>query len=604
MSFCLPEIFLDANATTPVLPEISHIIEAVCCSRYGNPSSPHLAALASKDILSQSRDYAQALFNAKQGEFIFNSGATEGINTAIFSVLAAQVGKDCSQQVLLYGATEHKAVPEALRHWNQALNLNAKLVAIPVDSEGQLDLVFIQDALPQALMICTMGANNETGVIADLVALNRVIRSHNRRVPWLIDSVQVLGKLSLDLTSIDADYATFSAHKLYGPKGVGALYVHKSASYLPITVGGGQESGRRGGTENVAGIAALGKIFHWLLQRDNDVSNDCPFLPTATLQHYRDDLLSALRTVFPNLVLNQPYPDSLPTTVNFSVPGFSSAQLISLFDAAGIRVSAGSACSTGRPRSYVLDAMGLPAWQSEGAIRMSFGPATSSVFIESVQQRLLELAKRIQSEPNTKLGLLAPQPTQSNFCVYAQTCNNRSELFIFGDSEGYSEWLHQQFPESTWRYDTRTELETDEFVIRTLAEGLEITSRKTQRQVIIPPHGLTIDEQQLDRVRILDFDDLNSEKDRLLDVREWLESRAQPVIEPFSEQSAELPRASWLEWLLHAPQAEVQQRYITICRSGGRSRLIAALSAQLGGPELISARLGVTHLVQKLMRTG
>lgn len=604
MSFCLPEIFLDANATTPVLPEISHIIEAVCCSRYGNPSSPHLAALASKDILSQSRDYAKALFNAEQGEFIFNSGATEGINTAIFSVLAGQVGKDCSKQVLLYGATEHKAVPEALRHWNQALNLNATLMAIPVDSDGQLDLAFIRDALPRALIICTMGANNETGVIADLAALNRVIRSQNSRVPWLIDSVQVLGKLSLDLMSIDPDYATFSAHKLYGPKGVGVLYVHNSAPYLPITVGGGQENGRRGGTENVAGIAALGKIFHWLLQRDNDGSNDCPFLPTSTLQQYRDDLLSALRTVFPNLVLNQPYPDSLPTTLNFSVPGFSSAQLISLFDAAGIRVSAGSACSTGRPRSYVLDAMGLPAWQSEGAIRMSFGPATSSVFIESAQQRLLELAKRIQNKPTTKLGLMAPQPTQSNFCVYAQNRNNRSELFIFGDSEEFSDWLHQQFPESIWRYDTRTELETDELLIRTLAEGLEITSRKTQRQVILPPHGLAIDEQQLDQVQIEYLDDLNSETDRILDVREWLESRAQPVIEPFSEQSAELPKASWLEWLLHTPQAEVQQRYITICRSGGRSRLIAALSAQLGGPELISARLGVTHLVQKLMRTG
>ncbi|MCH8501389.1 MAG: aminotransferase class V-fold PLP-dependent enzyme [Aliidiomarina sp.] len=604
MSFCLPEIFLDANATTPVLPEISQIIEAVCCSRYGNPSSPHLAALASKDILSQSREYATALFNAKQGEFIFNSGATEGINTAIFSVLAAHVGKDCSKQLLLYGATEHKAVPEALRHWNQALNLNAQLMAIPVDEEGQLNLAFIREALPQALIICTMGANNETGVIADLVGLNSVIRAYNRRVPWLIDSVQVLGKLPLDLTLIDADYATFSAHKLYGPKGVGALYVHQSANYLPITVGGGQEGGRRGGTENVAGIAALGKIFHWLLQRDNDSSNDCPLLPMSTLQQYRDDLLSGLRTVFPDLVLNQPYPDSLPTTLNFSVPGFSSAQLISLFDAAGIRVSAGSACSTGRPRSYVLDAMGLPSWQSEGAIRMSFGPATSSVFIEAAKQRLHGLAERIQSKPTVRSGLLVPQPTQSNFCVYPQTRGGRSELYIFGDSEGFTEWLHQQFPENTWRYDTRTELKTDELSIRTLADGIEITSRRTQRQVILPPHGLVIDEQQLDQVQIVDFDDLNSDADRLLDVREWLESKAQPVIEPFFEYSAELPRANWLEWLLHAPHSEAQQRYITICRSGGRSRLIAALSAKLGGPELISARLGVTHLVQKLMRTG
>lgn len=604
MSFCLPEIFLDANATTPVLPEISHIIEAVCCSRFGNPSSPHLAALASKDILSQSRDYAQALFNATQGEFIFNSGATEGINTAIFSVLAAQVGNDCSQQVLLYGATEHKAVPEALRHWNQALNLNAQLMAIPVDSEGQLNIEFIENALPRALMICTMGANNETGVITDLNALSSVIRGHNRRIPWLVDSVQVLGKLALDLTVIDADYATFSAHKLYGPKGVGALYVHQSANYLPITVGGGQESGRRGGTENVAGIAALGKIFHWLLQRDSNSANDCPFLSMSTLQQYRDDLLSALKVVFPNLVLNQPYPDSLPTTLNFSVPGFSSAQLISLLDAAGIRVSAGSACSTGRSRSYVLDAMGLPAWQSEGAIRMSFGPATSSVFIEGAQQRLLKLAKRIQNKPTTKLGLLVPQPTQSNFCVYARTRDDRSELFIFGSRDGFTEWLHQQFPESTWVYDTRTELETDDLSIRTLPDSIEITSRQTQRQVVLPPHGFAIGEQQLDQVQIIDFDDLNADTDRLLDVREWLESTAQSVICPFSDQSVELPRENWLEWLLHAPHAEAQQRYITICRSGGRSRLIAALSAQLGGPKLISARLGVTHLVQKLMRTG
>lgn len=598
-TFCVPEIFLDANATTPVLPEISQLMEDVCCVQFGNPSSPHLAALTPKQILDTTRASALALFNHPPGQIIFNSGATEGINTAVFSVLQAHLGQDCTGKFLLYGATEHKAVPEALKYWNTVLQLGAQLIAIPVDSRGQLDLQFLGEHVADALIVCTMGANNETGVVADLPALNQCIRKASLRVPWLMDCVQVLGKVPLDLTAIDVDYATFSAHKLYGPKGVGCLYVHEQATYSPLTVGGGQEQGARGGTENVAGIAALGRIFQWLLSSSSDLGKG-PFASMTKLQNYREQLLNALRVLFPNLALNQPYPDSLPTTLNFSVPDFSSAQLISMFDAAGIRVSAGSACSTGKPKSFVLDAMGLPAWQSEGAIRLSFGPATSAAYIDSAATRIRELAKRVNAIDPTPRGLLVPQPTASNFTVYAVKDVERAQLYVFGHQDDHADWLASNFPTAVWNYIDTHELTIDDWHLsRSPDQAMSITNRRTGRSVELGINGVSFTETEKQSVDVIALMDIQADVDCLVDVREPLETAAQPIIAPF-HHGCTASRAEWIRFLLSTPE-RTEGRYVTICRSGGRSSVIAALAAKLGAPKQYSAELGVTHLLQKVI---
>lgn len=607
-TFCVPEIFLDANATTPALPEISQLMEDVCCTQFANPSSPHLAALNPKQILETTRSLALRLFNEPKGTIIFNSGATEGINTAVFSVLQNAMGQNCKDKVLLYGATEHKAVPEALKYWNSVFQLNAEVVAIPVDKSGQLDLGFIAKHLDRALIVCTMGANNETGVVADLPALQGCIRAQHARIPWLVDCVQVLGKVALDLQAVDVDYATFSAHKLYGPKGVGCLYVNQKAVYSPLTVGGGQEQGARGGTENVAGIAALGKIFQWLLATREDAAACSPFAPLTQLQHYRERLLKALKRAFPELTLNQPYPDSLPTTLNFSVPTLTSGQLIAMFDAAGIRVSAGSACSTGRPKSFVLQAMGLPDWQSEGAIRLSFGPATSSAYIEAAEARINALAERLDAmrsaTQNGLEGVFVPQPTSSSFTVFAEKISAQSgRLYLFGHSDDAADWLATHFPAARWEYISATELTTPTWHLELNADQvMTIENRETQRVAQIPATGIALTDEEKQAVQVASIPEINPQSDILVDVRERLETAAQPVIEPYT-QALVAPRAEWISLLLTLAEVPAEQRYITICRSGGRSAVVAALAAKLRAPTLVSAELGVTHLIQNSICT-
>jgi cysteine desulfurase len=368
----LQEIYLDNNATTPVLACAADAVQHTMQQCFGNPSSSHSTGIKAKVELENTRQLARQLIGAGSGDIVFTSGATEGIQSSIFSALlhARLQAKTGPGFQLLYGATEHKAVPQSLEHWNHVLQLGATIKAIPVDQHGLLDVDFIRAELPTTLLICTMAANNETGVKQDLVVLQQLIRSVAPAVLWMVDCVQALGKMPLQLEQMTIDYAPFSGHKLYAPKGIGFLYVRKGTPYQPLLAGGGQESGLRSGTENLPGIAALQAIFRQLKLKDGSV-----FQSEQQLWTYREQLLSALRQVFPDLVLNSDHPYIVPTTINFSVPGFASKDIMDLFDAAGIRVSSGSACSSKIPTSFVLNAMGLPLWRSQGAIRLSFGPA-------------------------------------------------------------------------------------------------------------------------------------------------------------------------------------------------------------------------------------
>ena len=368
------EIYLDANATTPVLPVAANAAFETMELSYGNPSSAHITGIRAKYIMETTRTAARHLLGARSGELIFTSGATEGIQTAIISSLwaAKQAGWVKPESKLLYGATEHKAVPESLKHWNEILDIHAEVLPIPVDNKGLLDLDFINEHGSDALMICTMAVNNETGVVQDLAELENAIRSVNPDVRWMVDCVQAMGKIDLGISDTSIDYAPFSGHKLYAPKGIGMLYIRHGAPYTPFIAGGGQESGLRSGTENLPGIAALGAII-----KSINNEQDTTFKASDTLHQYRMMLANALTEAFHDVVFNNDFDISVPTTLNFAVKSLSAKEIMDLFDAANIRVSSGSACSSKVTGSFVLDAMGLPAWQSQGAIRMSFGPAAT-----------------------------------------------------------------------------------------------------------------------------------------------------------------------------------------------------------------------------------
>ncbi|MQA42067.1 aminotransferase class V-fold PLP-dependent enzyme [Rugamonas aquatica] len=380
------EIYLDGNATTAVLPAAIAAAADAMGQRYGNPSSSHGTGLKAKAVLDQARACALRLLGVGDGRLMFNSGATEGIQTAVLSALVALRERrergEAIGSLLVYGATEHKAVPESLAHWNRLLGLNLTLHKLPVDHDGAHDLAQLRALAPQAALVCTMAANNETGIITDLAAISALLTETGSQAYWLVDCVQALGKLDLNLSATRIDYAPFSGHKLYAPKGVGMLYVRAGAPFTPLIMGGGQESGQRSGTENMAGIAALGAVLAALEQGGT-------FRSHHELASFRARLADSLRAALPGVVFNHPFDKSLPTTLNFSVPGLTSRELMDVFDAAHVRVSSGSACSAAKAApSYVLDAMQAPLWRSAGAIRMSFGPLADEATIADACRRI------------------------------------------------------------------------------------------------------------------------------------------------------------------------------------------------------------------------
>ena len=403
----MKEIYLDSNATTCVLPAAVAAARQAMEQGYGNPSSTHATGLQAKAMMDGVRRRASGLLGVGDGRLMFNSGATEGIQTAVLSALCAlRERRDAGKRIgslLLYGATEHKAVPESLAHWNRLLGLNLEVRKLPVDAHGRHDLQALDALIGDTAMLCTMAANNETGVISDLSAIAQLLQERGADAYWMVDCVQALGKLKLNLAATRIDYAPFSGHKLYAPKGIGMLYVRAGAPFTPLMMGGGQEAGLRSGTENMAGIAALGAVLAAL-------DDGKTFRSHAELAAFRAQLVSSLERAFPGIVFNMPFDLSLPTTLNFSVPGLSSKELLDLFDAARVRVSSGSACSAAKALpSYVLEAMHVPQWRASSAIRLSFGPLIDAATIAAACARIERCGEALRSSCLLP-SALAPSP--------------------------------------------------------------------------------------------------------------------------------------------------------------------------------------------------
>ncbi len=429
------EIYLDCNATTHVLPAARDAAMHALICQFGNPSSSHSAGLRARALLDGVRARAARVLGAEGGQLLFVSGATEGIQTAVLSALCdARARRDAGEVAMgpiLVGATEHKAVPQAVAHWNEVLGLDLPVLTVPVNAQGLHDLAFLQQHVAGATLLCTMAANNETGVVSDLVGIESTLRSSHSRALWLVDCVQALGKLSLHLASTRIDYAPFSGHKLYAPKGIGMLYVRQGSPYTALMAGGGQEGGNRAGTENMPGIAALGAVLEVL-----EGGGEGVFRSHAQLARDRTLLADALRAAFPGVVFNMPFEGSLPTTLNFSVPGVSSQTLLNVFDAAGMRVSAGSACSAAHAEpSYVLRAMGLPQWQTVGAVRLSIGASTDDALIQEACTRIARCGQALRMaaivEHHEEGQVLAAYAVDSHDTVEAAAALSTGDLQSF-----------------------------------------------------------------------------------------------------------------------------------------------------------------------------
>lgn len=421
--------YLDYNASTPVHYTIINSILYTMNEAFANPSSQHTSGNKSAEIIKVSRQAVANFMQVDLSGIIFTSGATEAINLAIYSVLFHEKfhntnnvydnnGKHDKPRTLLYSSVEHKCVINALVHWNTVLQLNYTIVEIPVDNNGQVVIEILQQELPNAALLCVMAVNNETGIITDLEIIKDSIHIYNPDLPWLVDSVQAIGKVDIDFNKLGISYAAFSGHKIYAPKGCGVLYVKPGSLLYPIFTGE-QENQYRAGTENVPAIYGF-RLAVDLLQNNKTLYND--------IAKYRDMIISELTHIFPNIHINNQQL-AVSTVINFSVPGFFSKELIDIFAIFGIDVASGSACGSLNSESYVLKAMGFDKWIAEGAIRMSFSLFTT-------HDETVQLCQRIKS---IALGLSKYKTINKHDVRYHYLTNNLNVIRF--NYNGSNSWI-------------------------------------------------------------------------------------------------------------------------------------------------------------------
>ncbi|MFC4252013.1 MAG: cysteine desulfurase family protein [Sinimarinibacterium flocculans] len=352
--------YLDHNATTRVDPRVLEAMLPYLSGPYGNASSLHRFGRAARDAVERARVQVASLVGAQPGEVVWTSGGTESNNLAIKGVAALHPGR------VLYGATEHPAVMEAA----EALGDQRTVEAVAVDGQGLVDWPAFARQLERGpvALVALMRANNETGVIQDVARAAPMVRAAGARLH--VDAVQAAGKMALDFEALGADLMSLSSHKLYGPKGIGALVRRAGIDLWPLHHGGPQEKGLRGGTENVAAIVGFGEAAE-LAEREWQAR-------AGHVGVLRERLEAALREL-PGVVIFGAQVERLPNTVQFALPGYDGEALLMQLDRKGFAVSSGSACASGKGEpSHVLLAMGLSRETARGAIRVSLGVASTA----------------------------------------------------------------------------------------------------------------------------------------------------------------------------------------------------------------------------------
>ena len=350
-------VYLDNNATTRPDPAVLNAMLPFLSERYGNPSAGYRFGTQVSNAVAIAREKVSVLLGCDPGEIVFTSGGTESNNAAIASAL--QIFPE--RRHLVISAVEHSTT---LKHCETLAKRGYEITRLRVDRQGQINLAELESAIrPDTVIVSIMTANNETGVVFPIEKIAGIVRE--KGVLFHTDAVQAAGKIAIDLRHFPVSYLSLSAHKLHGPKGVGALYINRRTRFHPFLWGGNQENGRRAGTENVPGIAGFGKAA--------ELANDFMEEATATVKSLRNPFERTVLEKISGAVVNGAQSPRLPNTSNISIPGADSEGMLMLLDQAGICCSAGSACTTGSVRpSHVLTAMGLPHELARSALRFSF----------------------------------------------------------------------------------------------------------------------------------------------------------------------------------------------------------------------------------------
>ena len=376
-------IYLDHNATTPVRPEVLEAMLPYLNAHFGNPSSVHWTGRRAKQGLEEAREQVAAFINARPAEVLFTSGGTESNNLALRGILWGTGGKGAH---VVTTAIEHSSILQPLR---MLASEGLTVTILPVDHQGRVRAIDLAAALrPETVLVSVGLANHEIGTIQPTVALSRV--THEQGALLHVDAVQAAGKLPLDVNSLGVDLLSLSAHKIYGPKGIGALYVRKGTSLLPMMGGGAQEREKRPGTENVAAAVGFGVAASLAAQ---EIEHNAAHALRLTTR-----LWEGLREKVSYVSLNGAERDRLANTLNVSFTGAAGEGLVMGLDLAGIAVSTGSACAAGSIEpSHVLLALGRDDAVAKSAIRFSVGKDTTEQEIDRVLEVLPRVVERVRA---------------------------------------------------------------------------------------------------------------------------------------------------------------------------------------------------------------
>jgi len=374
-------IYLDNNATTPVDPSVSEKMSQFIKEHFGNPSSLYPIGRKVKEIITETREVIAKAIGAVRTEIIFTGSGTEADNLAIRGVLDAFPEKN----EIITSAIEHPAVMNTASYLQKK---GAKVTYVPVDKYGTVDIDFLRKAItPQTALISVMHANNEVGTIQPIENISKIAKE--RGVLVHTDAVQAFGKIDVNVNKLGIDLLSISAHKIYGPKGVGALYIRKGTDIWPLIYGGSQEREMRAGTENTIGIVGFGEAVRVMTERkDKDKKR---------IAKLSEQLKKGIEEKIPKVKFNGHEKNRIKGTLNFSFYSLEAEAILLALATKEIYVSTGSACSEGAEEvSHVLEAIGLRPEVARSSVRMSLGRFNTEEDIKIVLEELPEIVKKLR----------------------------------------------------------------------------------------------------------------------------------------------------------------------------------------------------------------
>lgn len=376
-------IYLDHAATTPVHPDVLAEMMPYFSEQFANPSTLYRFGRQCKAAVDEARANVATLIGASPDEIFFTSGATESDNWAIMGTLYA---KESKGKHIITSTIEHHAVLGTCEYLKRR---GWTLTLIPVDKDGLVDPEDVRNAITdETVLISIMHSNNEVGVIEPIQEIGKIARE--KGITFHTDATQSVGKVPIDVNELNVDLLSLSGHKLYGPKGIGVLYIRKGTKILTYLHGGAQEKSKRAGTHNVPGIVGLGKACEIATRTMPEES--------ARLQRLRDKLIDGIRSTIPHTHLNGHPTKRLPHNVNISIAGIEGEGMILRLDYNGICVSSGSACTAGDlAASHVLLGLGLPHELAHGSLRMTLGKDTTEEDIDKVLSVLPGIVETLRS---------------------------------------------------------------------------------------------------------------------------------------------------------------------------------------------------------------